>query len=110
MPPRKGQATATRCFSFINHRTNFAKKDKICDSHRTKFLVTSQGVVQVEKIMQQDKKIDKMMKPVPIMIAKLTELFLKRLIEKSGEEATDDDASPVLTLNHLIAAVHKDEK
>ena len=72
-------------------------------------LVTSQGVVQVKMIMQQDEKIDKMMKPVPIMIAKVTELFLKRLIEKSGE-ATDDDASPVLTLKHLIAAIHKDEK
>ena len=72
-------------------------------------VVTSQRVVQVEMIMKQDEKIDKMIKPVPIMIAKVTELFLKRLIEKSGE-ATDDDASPVLTLNHLTAAIHKDEK
>ena len=73
-------------------------------------LVTSQGVVQVKMIMQQDEKIDKMMKPVPIMIAKVTELFLKRLIEKSGEEWRDDDVSPVLTLKHLIAAIQKDEK
>ena len=113
MPPRKGQATATRCFSFVNHRTNFAKKDKICHSHRTKFLVTSQGVVQVEKIMQQDKKIDKMMKPVPIMIAKLTELFLQRLIEKGGERALKEVTMlgfccPMLRMRHLASVIRND--
>ena len=76
-------------------------------------LVTSQGVVQVKMIMQQDEKIDKMMKPVPFMIAKVTELFLKRLIEKGGEQARKEETllgirCPMLRMRHLASVIRND--
>ena len=67
----------------------------------------------MKKIIQTDNDIGRMMKPVSIMIAKLTELFLKRLIEKGGEQALEEETllgigRPMLKMRHLASVIRND--
>ena len=67
----------------------------------------------MKKIIQTDNDIGKMMKPVSVMIAKLTELFLKRLIEKVGEQVLEEETllgigCPMLRMRHLDFVIRND--
>ena len=72
----------------------------------------------MKKIIQTDNDIGRMMKPVPVMIAKLTELFLQRLIEKAGERALEEVTllgginpcpyPPMLRMSHLASVIRND--
>lgn len=70
---------------------------------------------RVKKIIQTDVNIGTIKKPVSIMIAKLTELFLQRLIEKGGERALKEVTllgfrCPMLRMRHLASVIRNDVK
>ena len=70
---------------------------------------------RVKKIIQTDVNIGTIKKPVSIMIAKLTELFLQRVIEKGGERALKEVTllgirCPMLRMRHLTSVIRNDVK
>ena len=62
--------------------------------------------MQVKKIIQTDDDIGRIMEPVSFMIAKMTELFLERLIKKVGENGLDQETT--LTTRHLASVIRDD--
>ena len=60
----------------------------------------------MRKIIQTDDDIGRILAPVSVMIAKMTELFLKRLIEKSGEQALEEET--MLATRHLASVIRED--
>ena len=64
----------------------------------------------VKKIIQTDMDIGVIKKPVSVMISKLAELFLQRLIEKGGERAQEEENCPYPTLrmSHIASVIRND--
>ena len=59
---------------------------------------------KVKKIIQSDREIGKLVKQVPPVMSKLTELFLAKLIAKGSKYACDSDQF-TLSPGHLIQVI-----
>ena len=63
--------------------------------------------LQVKRIIQQDEDIGKMAAAVPLMVAKMSEIFITKLLEKSGK-VMEDRGSRTLSVDHLAGAIRDD--
>ena len=67
------------------------------------------GDFQVKKIIQTDEDIGKMLAAVPVVVAKMTELFLTNLLQRGGEQAEERGAA-TLTMDHLASVIREDHR
>ena len=63
----------------------------------------------MKKIIQTDEDIGKMLAAVPVVVAKMTELFLTNLLERGGELAEERGAA-TLTQHHLASVIREDHR
>jgi len=64
---------------------------------------------KVKKIMQQDDDIGKMAASVPVIVAKLTEIFMTGLLERTGL-VMNDRGSKTLNQEHVAAVIRDDTR
>ena len=60
-------------------------------------------------MMQQDEEVGRLAAPVPVIVAKLTEIFLTQLVTRSGE-VVEERGAKTLTQQHLARVIRDDEK
>ena len=63
----------------------------------------------MKKIIQTDEDIGKMLAAVPVVVAKVTELFLTKLLQRGGEQAEERGAA-TLTQEHLAFVIREDDR
>ena len=65
------------------------------------------GELQVKRIIQQDEDIGKMGAAVPVMVARMSEIFVRRLLEQSGK-VMEGRGSRTLAVEHMAGAIRED--
>ena len=60
-------------------------------------------------MMQQDEEVGRLAAPVPVIVAKLTEIFLTQLVTRSGE-VVEERGAKTLTQQHPACVIRDDEK
>ena len=61
----------------------------------------------MKRIIQQDDDVGKMAAAVPVMVAKMSEIFITRLLEQSGK-VMEDRGSRTLSVDHVAGAIRED--
>ena len=64
---------------------------------------------QVKRMMQSDEEVGRMVAAVPVMVARLTEMFVTRLLATSGSVVADRGAK-TLAPEHVAAVIREDDR
>ena len=64
---------------------------------------------QVKRMMQSDEEVGRMVAAVPVMVARLTEMFVTRLLATTGSVVADRGAK-TLAPEHVAAVIREDDR